>query len=621
MNKEELKYLLITEKKDWKYYSENAERKQLFLEVLENGFPYAIKVFSEAPAQFVTDWGNFKDKNFQNVYLLYTQKKSENERKEYYCKAFENLNDKNTLFDFLENEFWNKSTIEMLDLYKKCHSKFKSDKKNEKSEIKEFHSKCIEKISEILIFLDKLKQDAIVRLNAVELQEIREVLCSDLFSDEYKIKIQRLLKTHLKEVFIPNFFKDIYSGYIMQDWLNVYITTAINCASAIDFDTFVVDLFNHPVAEKINKKLLIECFTNLKEKKQVKIFESISNIAVFDCIFEYYTSNFNRPDEVKKITGIYLNKFKDSGTAINNVVNYISKGRSTINSLPEIIEEYSKRWFINFNYHNREDEIGDVVEALANVEKFNELFIDTLFWKKMENCNAFINIIDNISVFVGFEKCYDFILKNYLSAKAFGEKKLMNKWMQAANSIAINYEDAQETFIQFVGNLLDEGSMLDNHSKKVLTNEIIYNILQQASDNKKRFELEKRKSDDIKNECLKDFFFHIFTPMDKLERSITGFSEVSDGVDEETMKALRTLYGKIRLALSNSGLYPIVDVENWVKRKVISYDSNLHVCVEDVKNGESVICLTMGMKDAKMGFFEKASVKLLRGEENNGNDL
>ena len=106
-----------------------------------------------------------------------------------------------------------------------------------------------------------------------------------------------------------------------------------------------------------------------------------------------------------------------------------------------------------------------------------------------------------------------------------------------------------------------------------------------------------------------------------MEKNIIAYSDVSDDVDDERMKTFRVLHGKVRTALSNVGLYTVVDVEDWVKRKTVFYDNNLHKCTEDIKNGELVICLTMGMKDANLEFFEKASVKLFRGEENNVNNI
>lgn len=342
---------------------------------------------------------------------------------------------------------------------------------------------------------------------------------------------------------------------------------------------------------------------------------------VFETIFEYSFNTYKKKNQAQELTQIYLNKFPESGEAINNVAKIITADDIPVNSLINLVEEYSKKWLLNYNFHNNEEEIGSVIEALSIVGSLDKLFIDFTFWKKMEKCNAFVSIIDTVSFVTGFDTCFNLIEKNFFAAKAYGENGLMDKWIQASNQIATRYEDAQEAYIFFVSHLLDEESVLDSRSREILTKKIIYNILQQASENRKQYELMANKEKNLQSEYTQNVIFRIYKPLEKLEKTVTMYSDISDGIENDSIVVIRNLVGKLRQALAQVGINPVAEIEDWEKRKVIPFDGKMHLCAEEVKNGQNVSYLSMGMKDTKDEFFEKASVVIHMGEINDGNNI
>ena len=614
MNKEELKYYLIGRQKEPKFYADNEERKKIFLELLGEKYPYAIKVFVEAPARFIEDWGTYKDKNFKLIVPLYSANQTETQMKDYYCKTFANLNDKNSVLSCLETEFWSNSTLELMNFYKRLHKKIKDDKAL-KNDIREFHGACFNKISEMAKGLEEIKKKATVYFDAKESRYIKESLFSDICTEENKNTTVRLLKKHAKNVFTVEYFKEVSLKYKSIDWINVYIQSMIDNFKEFDYQQLVIEFFNSLIMGKVDDSLIIEVIKKLPESSISNVFNNINKLEVFDKMFEYFTATYNRPNDVITYSKLYLDKFSDSGEAICNVATHVLNGRSSVNSLPEIIEQSVKGWLLNYNFHNKENEICNVIEALSTVEKLEELFYDFSFWKKMERCNAFISLIDSISYIVGFDDCYDLIEKNYFAAKAYGEAALADKWMQAASSIAVHYEDAQRPYVLLIGNMVGEDSSLDSRSKEILLKKVVYDVLSQASSNKKRLDLEIQKSKEMKDECVQDMIFHLYEPLQKLEKTIIGYSDVGMGTDDETMMVLRNMVAKVRQALKHAGVLPIIDIDVWEKRKVIPFDGNLHICMEELKKGDPVTCLSMGMRDEKEGFFEKAAVKVHVGDK------
>lgn len=619
MRKDDIRYSLMAEERAPKYYAENDDRKTLFLELLNERFPYAIRLFCSAPAVFDDKWNEYKTQHLEKIWPLYTEKKSDEQKRQYYIAQFKDSSNLNDSRNIIENDIWKCSTIDLLRIFSKAHKDLKSNKSNNNGVI-EFHEDCISKLKKVIQQADEEMKKAKEYAESRELARLKSLLLSDIVNDELIAVANTLLEKHAKIVYSPNGIKEICTNYKSQKWLDIYIKGLLDNAKIVDMQAATLQILNSSVAKKIDDGTMTEFLKKNDTNESVEFFEQINPRDTFDRMFKLYTQSYNRPNVILDLTRMYFNKFPDSGEAIENATTYVLEGRASVNALPVIIEEHSKKWLLSINLHNRTDEICSVIEALNSVGKLRDLFFDFSFWKKMDRSNAFLNVVDGISFIVGFEECFDLIKKNYLAAHIFEEDSLERKWIMAANSIAVHYEEAQKPYVMFISDLLDNDGLLDARSQQILTKETIFNLVQQAANNKKLYNLEVEKNRGIKTELIRDVIFHVCSPLEKLEKALISYSIKPDD-SREMLKAVRNHVAKVRDALDKVGIQTLVNSTDWEKVKTVPFDPIRHKCSENVKSGEEVLCLSMGMKDLNEGFMEKANVKPKNGEKSNGSNI
>lgn len=643
MDAKMLEYGLIEEKYCLEFYVENKERKQCFIELLKKGFPYAIEMYFRAPAKFVENSTEFENKYFREVSEFYKMIKRDSEgkkiktdtlknqyKKSYRAKIMlitelmkKSQTEKDAIL-WLEENLYRLSTPDILRAYRLFHENEREstngESKKENSDIRlEFHEKCLEKIKKYNERLDQGKNEADRYFLEIDKGNIEEVLFSREYNREYAEKVKRNLGKN-RELLNLEYFKGVLKEYKDIRYLELYLEVYFKQGNEIEIKNILVEISRDRAIARIGKKFISDGVEKLSRDEKEDLFSSISNRKAFEVFLEAIILREMDEALVENLLEIYLRKFSTSGYVIGFVAEFIEKNDLLNNQMIGLVENYAKRWLLDFNFHGNEEEIVDVIEALAGTGRINDLLQDFSFWKEMEKCNAFIKVIDNIALSIGFEECFGVIKKNYIVSRVYGISSLAAKWLQAATSIAISNEEAQKLYVLFVGELIDERSSLDYLSKKLLTKEIIDYLLAQASEGKKRLEMERKNSERIRKEGIEDTIQKICKPLEKLETMISicseGTKENNDG-----MMMIKNALGKVRDGLEKVDILPVEGSGIWIYQKAIPYDMNKHECTEDIESGELVTCLSMGMMNREGTYCYKAKVKKHIGEKKDGNNI
>lgn len=157
MKKEELKNWLLVKNENWSFYVKDSERKRIFVELLEDGFPSAIQLYFQAPRQFVEKYQEFQKVHFQYISELYfpmkylpdgtmeEPKKTKEKQLQSYAETVKRIREEKQegAIEFLKAELWAKCIDSLLDMCESYHNKrIKESKEDEKI----FHQNCKENI-------------------------------------------------------------------------------------------------------------------------------------------------------------------------------------------------------------------------------------------------------------------------------------------------------------------------------------------------------------------------------------------------------------------------------------------------------------------------------------------
>lgn len=629
MEREEIKYYLMATNKDWKFFCDKG--KDQLIELAQNGEPYALAMIFRAPYKFLGDAKEaFKERYCKYIAPFYDDRElvlryqadgkvehktqTEEKQKNYYVKEI--LGNDAIDIVFLKAQVWSKATMELLNLFKSVH--MKKNSKEEPAEVRDFHSQCVKEIDALKKELTAEKKASNIYFSTKELREITNCLESAVYTEERRKHVQSLMERHQEEVLNKDYLDALCRNCQLVQWFDVYLERVVLHASKMDVYDMLKGILSYRSVCNANRQFILLLFEKLDTEQQVQCIESIDRMEVYEILLEDFAKKYNRPDATLRLAKKYLERFGESGDAIYKIVKIVEGGRATINSFADEVGDYCKRWFLDYNYHNRESEIPTVVETLEEVGKLEKLLRDNLFWEEMENCNAFSSIVENIVLEKGFEKGFEMIKGNINAAQGYGEHRLVVKWLQAAECIAMNQEMAGEVFADFVSMLVGGNSSVN---ERRIMKKIVSSLTAEARKAKELYKKEKEEgSEKAKKESIADIMSAIAKPLETMERAIIGYSE-TEGFDNEIMSVMRNCAGQIRKGLHKAGLHPMIDIDHWVKNTPIPYEAGTQVCTEEIQLGEWVTCLSMGMKGETGEHPKEAYVKKYTGEQNNGNNL
>ena len=165
--------------------------------------------------------------------------------------------------------------------------------------------------------------------------------------------------------------------------------------------------------------------------------------------------------------------------------------------------------------------------------------------------------------------------------------------------------------------LTGDDGRLDSVSRMKLIQETINYLASQARENREREELEKNKALRAEEEKTLEVIQRIFPVMEKMEKEIITRG-LDEQTDSETVRIMADLMGKLRTGLAEVGILYSQDVESWKKRQTLFFDPAIHKCQEELRPGDPVICLSMGVSNRSGTCFERANVKKYIGDGKDG---
>lgn len=464
---------------------------------------------------------------------------------------------------------------------------------------------------------NKAIMKATKNLEKTEMEVLHNALFSDRIDPGQNGQISNLMKRYENKLYTETEFACIQKNCRSVAGMERYLEGLLEAVKQSYFSELIAAALCESMAEKLNERLFSSLFERLEPEKRRRVIREAQGQRLTEKLFDLFVKSADRPKDVQSAATIYMEKYPESGEVIYSVVRHIQEYLGMVDFLPELVERYSKKWLMGFNCHNNEKEIVSVINALEDARVIEKLCLDFAFWAEMERCNAFFAVIENLCLCMDFQEGYRMIENNYFAARAYGFLSLASKWLQAAERLAMQYEGAQKPFVQMMVRLTGDDGRLDSVSRMKLIQETINYLASQARENREREELEKNKALRAEEEKTLEVIQRIFPVMEKMEKEIITRG-LDEQTDSETVRIMADLMGKLRTGLAEVGILYSQDVESWKKRQILFFDPAIHKCQEELRPGDPVICLSMGVSNRSGTCFERANVKKYIGDGKDG---
>lgn len=88
-------------------------------------------------------------------------------------------------------------------------------------------------------------------------------------------------------------------------------------------------------------------------------------------------------------------------------------------------------------------------------------------------------------------------------------------------------------------------------------------------------EYNKRRIEDVKGESIRDVARHIREPLAKIEKTVIELMDTNKS-GNEVVRIIIRLLSDLRFSLGHAGIYPVEDIDHWIKRIPVPYDQQKH---------------------------------------------